>query len=45
MAGEEKISAYVVENGESDYAVTIEVSGHKLKGDEPIPYHVALHKK
>lgn len=38
MAGEEKISAYVVENGESDYAVTIEVSGHTLKGDEPIPF-------
>ena len=27
--------AYVVETGESAYAVNIEVSGHRLKGDEP----------
>lgn len=29
-------SCYVIENGESLYAVDMEVSGHKLKGDEPV---------
>lgn len=38
MAGEEKITAHVKESGESDYAVNIEVSGHSLKGDEPVSF-------
>ena len=29
-------SAHVSETGESKYAVAIEVSGHKIKGDEPV---------
>lgn len=33
---EKTIHAHIVETGESAYAVTIEVSGHALKGDEPI---------
>jgi putative redox protein len=32
---EAKITANVEETGESAYAVTIEVNGHTLKGDEP----------
>ncbi|MEJ0009484.1 MAG: OsmC family protein [Alphaproteobacteria bacterium] len=30
------ITAHVIETGESAYAVDIEVSGHRLKGDEPL---------
>ncbi len=36
MAGEQMIHAYVAETGESVFAVDIEVSGHHIKGDEPI---------
>lgn len=36
MAGEVKINAHVEETGESAYAVNITVSGHTLKGDEPL---------
>ena len=35
MAGEKLISAHVAETGESTYAVSIDVNGHSLKGDEP----------
>lgn len=35
MASEAKTTAHIIETDESDYAVTIEVSGHTLKGDEP----------
>jgi putative redox protein len=38
MAGEKQISAHVTETGESAYAVTISVSGHTLKGDEPVSF-------
>ncbi len=38
MASENKISAHVEEIGESDYAVSISVSGHTIKGDEPISF-------
>jgi putative redox protein len=38
MAGEELITALVEETGESAYAITISVSGHTLKGDEPISF-------
>ncbi len=37
MAGEEKITAHIVENGKSAYAVDINVSGYDLQGDEPQP--------
>lgn len=30
-----KITAHIRENGQSNFAVDIEVSGHALKGDEP----------
>jgi len=36
MAEEKTIRAHVVETGESAYAVDIEVSGHRLKGDESV---------
>lgn len=36
MPNETKINAHVIETGESDYAVNISVSGHALKGDEPV---------
>lgn len=36
MANEAKITAHVEETGESLYAVNINVSGHTLKGDEPV---------
>jgi len=35
MSNTNVIRAAVTENGESPYAVTIKVSGHTLKGDEP----------
>lgn len=38
MAGEGLISAHVKETGESAYAVTISVSGHTIKGDEPVSF-------
>lgn len=38
MAGVEPISAHVQETGESAYAVTISVSGHTIKGDEPVAF-------
>jgi putative redox protein len=38
MAGEELITAHVEETGESVYAVSITVSGHNIKGDEPISF-------
>lgn len=31
----DKITAHIVETGESDYAVSINVSGHSITGDEP----------
>ena len=36
MHGEKMTQAYVTETRESTYAVDIEVSGHKIKGDEPL---------
>lgn len=36
MSNEAKLSATVAETGESLYAVNIAVSGHTLKGDEPV---------
>ncbi len=38
MAGEERITAHIAETGESAYAVSIAVSGHVLKGDEPASF-------
>jgi putative redox protein len=38
MAGEELKIAHVIETRESAYAVSITVSGHTLKGDEPISF-------
>lgn len=38
MAGEELITAHVEETGESTYAVSISVSGHTIKGDEPVSF-------
>lgn len=35
---QEKITAHVTETGESAYAVSISVSGHTLKGDEPVEF-------
>lgn len=35
MSAEKTITAHVSETGESDYAVSIDVSGHKITGDEP----------
>jgi len=36
MTEEKTIYAHVIENGESAYAVDIDVSGHRIKGDEPV---------
>ncbi|MDD3030086.1 MAG: OsmC family protein [Alphaproteobacteria bacterium] len=33
-----KTHAHVRENGESPYAVTIDVSGFRIKGDEPVSF-------
>src|ERR1700748_2560987 len=33
---EKTIHAHVIETGESAFAVDIEVSGHRIKGDEPV---------
>jgi putative redox protein len=38
MAGEELKTAHITETGESAYAVSIAVSAHTLKGDEPISF-------
>lgn len=38
MAGEELKTAHIIETGESAYAVSISVSGHTLRGDEPISF-------
>ncbi len=38
MAGEALITAHVEETGESAYAVSIDVSGHNIKGDEPVSF-------
>lgn len=38
MAGEELKTAHVEETGESVYAVSIVVSGHTIKGDEPVSF-------
>ena len=38
MAGEEKITAHIEENGKSIYAVNISVSGYDLQGDEPLSF-------
>lgn len=35
MSADKIITAQVIETGESDYAVSIDVSGHSIKGDEP----------
>ena len=35
MSADKTITAHVSETGESDFAVSIDVSGHKIKGDEP----------
>lgn len=35
MADDKKIAAHIAETDESNYAVTIEVNGHRLTGDEP----------
>jgi putative redox protein len=35
MTDDKKITAHIIETDESDYAVAIEVNGHRLKGDEP----------
>ncbi len=35
---EETIYSHVAETGENTYAVDIEVSGHHIKGDEPIVF-------
>ena len=36
MSQEKTITAHIAETGESDYALSIDVSGHKITGDEPI---------
>jgi putative redox protein len=36
MASKSATNAHVIETGESAYAVNITVSGHALKGDEPV---------
>jgi putative redox protein len=36
MSADKTITAHVIETGENNYAVSIDVSGHTLKGDEPI---------
>jgi len=35
---EETTRAYVTENGQSPYGVTLQVSGHTLQGDEPVSF-------
>ena len=36
MSDNKIITAHVIETGESNYAVSIDVSGHTIKGDEPV---------
>ncbi len=38
MSGEELINAHIEETGESNYSVNISVSGHTIKGDEPVSF-------
>lgn len=38
MSNDAIISAQVEETGESAYAVSIDVSGHRIKGDEPVAF-------
>lgn len=38
MADEGKITAHIEESGESSYSVNIMVSGHAIKGDEPVAF-------
>lgn len=38
MAGDKHTEAHIVETGESPYAVDISVSGHRIKGDEPVSF-------
>ena len=35
MSADKIIAAHISETGESDFAVSIDVSGHTIKGDEP----------
>lgn len=35
MSVDKTITAHIIETGESDFAVSIDVSGHKITGDEP----------
>lgn len=35
MSADKIITAHIIETGESNYAVSIEVSGHRIRGDEP----------
>ncbi|PJB71683.1 MAG: osmotically inducible protein OsmC [Alphaproteobacteria bacterium CG_4_9_14_3_um_filter_47_13] len=35
MSVDKTITAHIIETGESDFAVSIDVSGHTIKGDEP----------
>ena len=36
MSADNIITAHIIETGESDFAVSIDVSGHKRVGDEPV---------
>lgn len=36
MSADKALTAHVIETGENNYAVSINVSGHTIKGDEPI---------
>jgi uncharacterized OsmC-like protein len=36
MSANNLLTAYIIETGESDFAVSIDVSGHKIVGDEPV---------
>lgn len=36
MSENNLLTAYIIETGESDFAVSIDVSGHKIVGDEPV---------
>ncbi|NCT41570.1 MAG: OsmC family protein [Alphaproteobacteria bacterium] len=35
MSADKTITAHIIETGESDFAVSIDVSGHRITGDEP----------
>ena len=36
MSADNIITAHIIETGESDFAVSIDVSGHMIVGDEPV---------